>query len=114
MSQIDDSRYRRQIRQQLDMRARRNAQTPVMLPDSGVIPRFPADLNRAKQPTNLGTTSFYQYQKARQNQGSRPQGSQRFPKSVRSPTELIHASLRRKPVSGVGQMQPPFVPRGGR
>ena len=40
MSQVDDSMYRRKIHQQLQMRTARNSKAPIMLPDSGVVPRF--------------------------------------------------------------------------
>lgn len=114
MSQLDDSRYRRQVRQQLEMRTKRNSTAPVMIPDSGVIPRFLNKVNGTAQPTQLGTTAFYQFRKSKENQGAKPVGSQRFPKSVRNPTQLTHSYLKRRPGSGATPAPQAFFARGGR
>ena len=111
MTQLDDRRYRKEIQSELRKRTARNSHAPILLPDSGVIPRFDPALNKQSQPINLGTTAWYQYKKSTQNQGSKPVGAQRFPKSVRNATQLTHAYLRRKPGSGPTSTQQPFTPR---
>jgi hypothetical protein len=114
MSQVDDSMYRRKIHQQLQMRTARNSKAPIMLPDSGVVPRFDPKLNREHQPKNVGTTGFYQYRKSRINEGSKPIGSQRFPRSVPGPTQLTQDYLRTKKHTGATTGPQGYMPRNGR
>lgn len=117
MSQLDDPIYQNRIREQIKQRTNRNSKKPIILPDSGVIPYFPAKINGGQQPNNLGHTGFYQYGKSTVNQGSKPVGKQRLPLSSQSLTRLHHEKLygninKTGGANMLGQEQ--FVSRGKR
>ena len=82
MSRIDQASYVKFVREERNKRVHRNSSKPIIIPDSGIIPRFAAELNRGKQPQSISGLSKFQVKQFHRNIGAKPQGAQRFPQSV--------------------------------
>lgn len=82
MSRVDAPDFLRFIRQERNKRVARNSSRPILIPDSGIVPNFPPELNKAKKPQSIDGITKYAASERRRNIGAKPQGAQRFPQSV--------------------------------